>query len=76
MEEYKGLFNNNESIIFNVYKTLNGLYIENDLGDKYNIGNKEDIRTLKDIKCRKVSENDINQIEEISKNNGSFKRKS
>ena len=63
MEEYKG-----NDDIFDIYKTTNGLYIEDTLCDKYNIGNKEVIRTLKDIKCRKVSENDIKQIKEVSKN--------
>lgn len=69
MEEYKG-YNKNESIIFNVFKTLNGLYIENDICDIYDIGNKEIIKTLKGKECRKVSKDDINQIEEMSKNSG------
>ncbi len=70
MKEYKGDYNN--SIIFNVYKSLTGLYIEKKLANYYNVGDNNNIKNIKEIECIKVTEDDVKQIVELSKLQNKF----
>lgn len=65
MKEYKGEYNN--SIIFNVYKTLTGLYIEKELANYYNVGDNNNIKYIKETECIKVTNDNIKHIVELSK---------
>lgn len=70
MKEYKGEYNN--SIIFNVYKTLTGLYIEKELANYYNVGDNNNIKFIKEIECIKVTDDNIKHIIEMAKLQNKF----
>ena len=65
MEEYKGVYNK-EVVIFNVYKTLSGLYIDKQISEFYNIGDTNDTKFIKGKECVKTTEEEIKQLEEDS----------
>lgn len=53
--------------LFDVYKINSDLYISKIICDNYNIGSKNDNKTIKYNVCYKITENDIKYIEEKSK---------
>ena len=59
---YKVLTNNKKEF-FTVYTIKNNYYINEDLCKIYNIGNKENIKYIRDQKCYKVTKKEINNIE-------------
>lgn len=69
-EEYKGIEVNNDikTLYFNLYKTLSGLYIEKNIADYFDVGKFNDTKTIRGVECVNISEDELNTIERISKN--------
>lgn len=61
-EELKGIENINY-IKYDVYKTTTGLYLNEEMCEKYGVGTKEDYKDIKGRKCFKVFESDIQTIQ-------------
>ena len=62
-EELKGA-ENPSYMKYDVYKTTTGLYLNEDMCEKYGVGKKEDYKEIKGKKCYKVYDNDIKEIQE------------
>ena len=52
-------------IIFEIFKDTNDLYLREALCNEFNVGNKNDIKEIRKRKCYKISEEDVNKIENI-----------
>ena len=66
MNEYKGGYN--RTMLFHVYKTLDGLYAEEKICNIYNVGCKEDKKRINGKNVIKCSKEEIDSIEEQSYN--------
>ena len=66
MEEYKGGYN--KTMLFHVYKTLDGLYAEEKICNIYNVGCKNDRKIINGKNVVKCSKEEIDSIEEQSYN--------
>ena len=55
-----------DTAFYDVYKTSNGLYIIKELCDHFNIGDREDYKTIKDNLCYKITEEDLEIIDKES----------
>lgn len=55
---------------FNVYKTLSGIYVAEEICNLYNVGDKSQKKTIKFVPCYRVVEQDINTIVEHARKNG------
>lgn len=54
--------------MYEVYKTTTGLYVKEEICNRYNIGNRENIKEIKSHLCLRVNEEDINLISQASNN--------
>lgn len=61
-EELKGAENPNY-IKYDVYKTTTGLYLNEEMCDKYEVGDKTNYKEIKGKKCYKVNDKDIEDIQ-------------
>ena len=65
MKEYKG---DNKTMLFYVYKTLNGLYAEEKICKIYNVGNSDDKKVINGINVIKCTKEEIDYIVEKTYN--------
>ncbi len=56
-----------DTLSFNVYKTTTGFYISEDMCDKYNVGDRENKKNIKNKICYKVTKGEIDSIESQAK---------
>lgn len=59
-----------EEKIYNIYKTASGLYISHVLASKYQIGNKEEEKTIKEEPCYKVEDLELAEMEKKAQEEG------
>lgn len=55
-----------ETIYFDVYKTATGLYIPEEMCQMYDVGDRQDYRTLREKLCYRITEDELHAIEERS----------
>ena len=58
---------NSGIIVYDVYKTATGLYLSEEMCQMYNIGDRKDYRTLREKLCYKITESDLQFIDQQSK---------
>jgi len=51
------------TVVYDVYKTSTGLYVSKDICDIYNIGNREEMKYIKEHECYKVTDQEIQALE-------------
>lgn len=56
-----------DQIIYDVYKTAEGLYVAEEICQMYNVGDPTNYKTLREKFCYKIKEEDLTSIEKQSK---------